>query len=146
MTIISGCVRKPNRGNSETEPIPKRYEAVSAVQLIWEPFPDEPDEYFLNFINVRLLNPTSSAIRFQGYSSISPWYRIQRWIDGAWVEHRVGWFCGTGLDQFSIPSDRSSVIPVDVTDDLFPIRVGVEYSNDRKVKADMVVWSEKIDH
>ncbi len=144
--MISGCAVRKKTGKSETEPIPIRYEEISSVQLIWEPISDGSDEYFLNFIKVRLLNPASSTIRFQGYSSDSPQYRMQRWVDGAWVEHRVVRTCGTGLGQYSIPPGRSSVITVHVTENWFPIRIGVVYSRGWKEKGDLIVWSEKIDH
>jgi len=78
-----------------------------------------------------------------GYSEQSPWYKIQKWVDGKWSSHRLGW-CGTGVRRCTIPPGRSSVTRVHVKEELFPIRIGVKYSKGNK-KEEQVIWSASID-
>ncbi len=96
-------------------------------------------------IQVRLSNRSGRALGFTGYDETQPWYRIQRFIDSKWVDHQVGWYCGTGLRQCKIPSGMSSIIPVSVRKDLYPIRVGVTYSLGAGKAESQTVWSARID-
>ena len=96
-------------------------------------------------ISVRLANRSGKALRFRGYDETQPWYRIQRFVEGKWVDHQVGWFCGTGLRQCEIPTGKSSLIPVSVQKDLYPIRVGVTYGLGPKPPEDRTVWTTLID-
>ena len=121
----------------------------------WQNYANEPDISLklegrskkgnYHTINVRLLNSTSSSITFTGYSESSPWYKIQKWEKGKWIDHQVGWFCGTGLRQCVIPSGKSSIIPVHVEEELFPIRVGVGYAHGGEKRENQVVWSARIE-
>lgn len=122
-----------------TEPIPQAHVKETAVGLKFESRSTDAQ-----IVNVRLINPTERPVTFAGYSEQSPWYKIEKWVDGAWVDHRVGWFCGTGLRVCVIPPGHSSVIPVRVEDGLFPVRIGVGYSNSG-TREDEVVWSTRID-
>lgn len=124
-----------------TEPIPKAYAHETAVSLKCE---SRSTKGKFQTVDVRLINPTDAAVVFTGYSEQSPWYKIQKWVDGEWSDHRVGWFCGTGLRLCTIYPGQSAVIPVHVKEDLFPIRVGVEYSKGTK-KDKQVAWSARID-
>ena len=122
-----------------TQPIPGRYATEKEISLRLE---GRSRTSFGHDFRVRLINPTSSALTFSGYDESSPLYRIQKWVDDAWEEHQVGWFCGTGLGQRAIPRARSSVIAVHATDDLLPIRVGVEFEHRGENRT---VWSARIE-
>jgi len=125
-----------------TEPIPSEHAKETSLCLKADSI-SEKDGY--HTVKVRLINPTDTAISFTGYSEASPWYKIQRWVDGKWIDHPVGWFCGTGLRHCIIPSGQSSIIPVHVKMDLLPVRVGVEYSNGKKPQKErQIVWSKRI--
>ena len=71
--------------------------------------------------------------------------RIQRRVDGAWVDHNVGWFCGTGLRHCVIPSGQSSVLSVYAKDEMFPLRVGVAYAGGKATETSAEVWTERIE-
>ncbi len=122
---------------TSTQPIPERYAQLRAVTLATEDAS----------VRVRLINPAAKPISFTGYGETSPWYRIQRWQNGSWVDHRVGWFCGTGMRQCVIAAGRSAVIPVHADESLFPIRVGVAYrvGGAKNGTEDQVVWSDRIE-
>ena len=123
-----------------TRPIPSRYSGETQVSLQLEGRSKSAANH--QSLEMRLINPTKSALKFSGYSESSPWYRIQKWVDGEWIEHNVGWFCGTGMRECVIPARRSSVIPVHVSDDLFPLRVGVGFERAGKEET---VWSTRIE-
>ena len=128
--------------NKHTEPILATYLKETVVSLKLESR-SKTDTY--HTLNLRLINPASSSVTFTGYSESSPWYKIQKWVEGRWVDHPVGWFCGTGLRPCLIPSGHSSVIPVHVQDDIFPLRVGIEYAEGETEEVGQVVWSAKIE-
>lgn len=139
MAVLSSCVKAAPLAR-KTQPIPGRYAGETQVSLQLESRSQATTTH--QTLSLRLINPTTAALKFTGYSESSPWYRIQRWVDGEWVEHQVGWFCGTGLQECVIPARRSSVIPVHVSDDLFPLRVGVGFEHAGK---EQTVWSTKIE-
>jgi len=141
LLLVPHLVYSEEKTDKRTEAIPKEHANKRAICLPLDSR-SKNDDY--HTINVRLINPTSTPITFTGYSESSPWYKIQKWENGKWVGHNVGWFCGTGLRQCVIPSARSSVIPVHVQADLFPIRVGVEYARGKKREQE-IVWSARIE-
>ena len=129
--------------SQNTKPIPEKYAKETELCLRIGNI-SEKDGY--HTVNVHLINPTATPISFTGYSESWPWYKIQKLVDGKWVDHPVGWFCGTGLRRCIIPAGQSSVIPVHVKIDLLPVRVGVGYANGKKPKKEQqVVWSRKIE-
>ncbi len=139
IVLVCGCRQEPRQA-SRTDPVPVGPAQSADVSLVLESS-SQTEGY--RVINMRLSNPTSSAITFTGYSEESPWYRIQKMANDEWVEHQVGWFCGTGLRECTIEPGKSSLIPVSVPDAIFPVRVGVEYS--RGKDGGSVVWSDKIE-
>ncbi len=118
--------------------IPNRYEMEESICLKMD-WVSRGNTYFTTY--ARLINPTSSPITFTGYSESSPWYKIQKSVDGQWVDHEVGWFCGTGLRECTLPPGKSSLIQFSVDDDLYPVRIGVGYKHNNKKE---IVWSEMI--
>ncbi len=125
------------------ELIPKEYLAETNISLI-EESRSGPVKSGSQYVDVRLINPTQSAVSFMGYGESSPWYRIQKRNGADWEEHRVGWFCGTGLRSCVVPAGCSSLIRVRVENEkLFPMRVGVDYSQPGEQQP-QVVWSEAI--
>ena len=125
-------------------PIPKQHANETEVCLKLGGM-SEKDGY--HTVNIHMINPTNKPISFTGYSESSPWYKIQRRVNGKWVDHPVGWFWGTGLRPCVISSGQSSVIPVYLKKGLLPIRVGVEYASGMNPKKQLhIVWSRKIEH
>ena len=111
---------------------------VSLILNEWVPSTNKGYKAF----NIRLSNLTILDVEFVGYSESSPWYKIQTWDGKKWIEHKVGWFCGTGLRSCKISANKSSLIFVDISEKLFPLRVGVDYSQSSK---NNIVWSGKIE-
>jgi hypothetical protein len=130
-----------------TEPMPDGFVGGQEVVLMLESQRVAATSPGYRKLQLRLGNPTPTAIRYTGYEESQPWYLIERWVDGKWESHRVGWFCGTGLRDCRVPAGRSVVIPVSVEEKLLPLRVGVRYG--RKVDAENgpmeVAWSVRID-
>jgi hypothetical protein len=96
-------------------------------------------------IELLLANRSGERITFRGYNETQPWYRIQRLVDGKWQNHRVGWFCGTGLRQCEITAGKSTLIPVSVRKDIYPVRIGVDYGLGSSENEDRTVWSAQIE-
>lgn len=97
-----------------------------------------------------MVNQLAKSVRFAGYSIAAPWYRIQILKDGQWIEHRVGWFCGTGLYKPELISNRACRFLVqDPPDTKLPIRVGIDFEeqldpNSSEKPVERTVWSEPI--
>lgn len=109
------------------------------------PQSQDPTDLDRNQIELRLVNRSGQILWFTGYEETHPWYRIQRFIHGRWLDHRVGWFCGTGLRRCEIPAGKSSLIPVSLRNDLYPIRIGINYGLGNSKSAESTVWSKRID-
>ncbi|MBA4019428.1 MAG: hypothetical protein C0483_19865, partial [Pirellula sp.] len=131
------------------EPIPSKYEKATSLALYVESNQSQKlEEREIRIFKVRLINPTDTAISFEGYGEAGPWYDIQTWTDGQWKDYYVGWFCGTGLRKCVIRPGESSVIFVDIdtTRARFPVRVGVRYTLENGAKpAAQTVWSDRIE-
>lgn len=130
-----------------TEPMPDGFAGGKEVVLMLESQRVSETSAGYRKLQMRLGNPTATAIHYTGYDESQPWYLIERWVDGKWEPHQMGWFCGTGLRDCRVPAGRSVVIPVHVEEKLFPLRVGVRYH--RKADAENgpteVAWSVRID-
>lgn len=126
-----------------TESIPESYTALTEVTLVEESRFSRQGS-IAEIVNVRLINPTGFPVTFTGDSEASPWYRIQKLKESGWVEHKVGWFCGTEVRRCIIYPGHSSVIRVSVVDPkMFPIRVGVGYSH-LPGQPQKLVWSSTV--
>ena len=99
-----------------------------------------PDGRFV--ARCRISNGSDRGVSYVGYSPSSPWYRIQQWTDGRWVEHRVGWFCGTGLGRPELPSTESVAFFVRLPEAEHRTRVGLTVSHGDPRGAQSTIWSE----
>ena len=68
----------------------------------------------------RVINDTSSAIVFHGYSKSFPLFQQEILVDGAWQPRQLGW-CGTGVSEHTLAAGASLEL------DFFVPRDGASY-------------------
>lgn len=126
------------------EVVPDKYKEVNGVSLHFEGW---EERHGSSRVKCRLVNQSDATVYFTGYGIPSPWYRIQKAENGAWIEHNVGWFCGTGLRTPALPSGKSSVFWVFFPENTEVIRVGLTFSSnqfDPEEKDVDIVWTDEI--
>ena len=127
----------------KTEAIPKEHAGHKEIAIILEDLKRADTGLYFQ-LTFRVINPTSEAMHFTGYSEQSPLTKTQRWVDGEWVGKREVLRCGTGLRQCTVAPGQSAVFQTGVQGDLLPVRIGIGYSHGKNKKLKLV-WSEKIE-
>lgn len=150
-----------------TQPIPAKYAGVKEITLaverhvvhrMKEPEKGKPIEQGMidHAYHVRIINPTTKTMVFDGYGEGCPWHGRQSWQNGKWTDYRVGWFCGTGLRTCVIPPGRSAVFAPSADEYFFPVRFSVGYllttngkadvaATENRVLAGGTVWTERLE-
>ncbi len=95
-------------------------------------------------VECRLANPSGAAIAYTAYSVESPLYRIQFRRDGEWVEHNVGWFCGTGLGMRELLPGAEAVFSVHTVEGDPPMRIGLDVDR-AGLGGRETVWSDALE-
>lgn len=94
-------------------------------------------------LTLRLINGSGKPVVFTGFSEQSPIVRIQKRVDGKWVDQERLLRCGTGLRPCTVPAGKSVVFQVHVQTEWMPLRVGVEYSSGEADAQRVTAWSEQ---
>ena len=92
----------------------------------------------------RIINNSRESISYWGYSSQSPWYRVQKLEDGKWSEIKVGWFCGTGLQVCTVAPMQSAIFSVNSDYLDGTARAGIDLVDTKDASGDTIttVWSQ----